>query len=306
MTMKFSTLRYNIEEAFVSLFRNGLMSISSIATVAACVFIILLSFIVAGTVEYSVANLEETIGMSIFVKDELTPDEVTKLREAIEKVSHVESVYYVSKEEALIRFKEEMGEFSEILDYYERSNPLPRSFDITLDDNENTDEVLKALNKEEIRKLGIDEIQHAKSISEPLLSLNRMVRVASLVLVFLLILLSVVIIMNTIKLTVNNRSREIGIMKFVGATDAFIKGPFIIEGIIIGLIGAIIPIILGWILYSPLVKQIVTNMPVAFSGLFVFRTSGDIFPIFVPFGLLFGALLGAVGSWTSVRRYLEV
>ena len=137
-----------------------------------------------------------------------------------------------------------------------------------------------------------------------LTSLNNAVRIISVVMILILGLLSVIIIMNTIKLTVNNRRTEIIIMKYVGATEWFIKWPFVIEGILIGLSGALIPIILSWVLYERAVNAIRSSVEI-FASMLAFKNGVELFPILIPLALVLGALIGTMGSITSMRRYLS-
>ena len=152
---------------------------------------------------------------------------------------------------------------------------------------------------------GIEKIMHAQGATSTLAAIDTVVRVVSIVLVLLLCVVSVGIIMNTIKLTVFVRRNEISIMKYVGATDWFIRWPFIIEGLLIGIIGAIIPCVVAWYSYDKMISVIYDKAPII-KRLFQFVGSQEIFMRIVPVCLLLGALLGAIGSITSIRKHLNV
>ena len=190
----------------------------------------------------------------------------------------------------------------EILDGFEgENNPLSNSFEISIDDIQNQAEVIQKI--ETIQ--GVRKIRHALSETEVLLKINNVVRILGIVVIAALALISVVIIMNTIKISVYTRRNEINIMKYVGATDWFIRWPFVIEGIFIGLIGAAIPIAVSWFLYGKAVAALNTSIPVI-QNLFTFRYSFDIFSVLLPWSLAAGVLLGVVGSVSSIRKYLRV
>ena len=175
------------------------------------------------------------------------------------------------------------------------------SFKISLDGIEYQSSVLSELEKLD----GINNIRHAQSETEVLLKLNKIIQITGILVIAILGIISVVIIMNTIKISVFTRRNEINIMKFVGATDWFIRWPFIIEGVLIGLIGAIIPIAIAWPAYGKAINMIYTYFPII-KNLATFRLGAEIFSVLLPIALVFGILLGTVGSVTSIRKYLKV
>lgn len=152
---------------------------------------------------------------------------------------------------------------------------------------------------------GIESIRHAQQLTDTLMAIDAIFKIVSVVIIAILAIISIGIIMNTIKLTVFIRKNEIGIMKYVGATDWFIRWPFIVEGVIIGLIGAAIPSIISWLSYDRIVDYFNTHISVL-NTLVALKSGGEIFIVTIPVALLVGALLGAVGSITSVRKHLRV
>lgn len=152
---------------------------------------------------------------------------------------------------------------------------------------------------------GIESIRHAQQLTDTLMAIDAIFKIVSVVIIAILAIISIGIIMNTIKLTVFIRKNEIGIMKYVGATDWFIRWPFIVEGVIIGLIGAAIPSIISWLSYDRIVDYFNTHISVL-NTLVALKSGGEIFVVTIPVALLVGALLGAVGSITSVRKHLRV
>lgn len=152
---------------------------------------------------------------------------------------------------------------------------------------------------------GIESIRHAQQLTDTLMAVDAIFKIVSVVIIAILAIISIGIIMNTIKLTVFIRKNEIGIMKYVGATDWFIRWPFIVEGVIIGLIGAAIPSVISWLSYDRIVDYFNTHISVL-NTLMSLKSGSEIFVVTIPAALLVGALLGAVGSITSVRKHLRV
>jgi len=301
--MNVRSVIYYLAEAFISLFRNRLMSVASILTVSSCTLIFTVSFCVAANVDYLLEQVENTVGLSVIIENSITADEVNELFLVVQNIEHVSYVGYISSEMALEIYRETFGEGGyEILEGLEEDNPLPRSFDIKVDNNIYQEQVIAELQRYVGR--GFEKVRHESDLINILLTISHSIRMVSAVIILALSLISVIIIMNTIRLTVNMRSMEINIMKYVGATDSFIRAPFIIEGIIIGLIGSAISTAAGAYGYEKAVIAIM-NVP-AFSGIASFKTSNELFWFIVPVSVVSGAFIGSVGSILSMRKYLLV
>ena len=299
--MKPSTIKYFFRESFSGLKKNLLMTMASMVAVAACISILSFSYCVGSNLQYMLDQMEDSIGISVFLKGELTGEEIEKLKEEIGKIDHVEGVEYISPADALDELKKDWGAEEDIfIGLDEANNPLSHSFQITLDKIENQNGVLTALENVD----GIDNVRHGQTETELLMKANRIFSVASVIVMLMLGIISVMIIMNTIRISVVNRRIEINIMKYVGATDWFIRWPFVIEGIIIGLAGALVPLIIGFPIYAKITSAIFEYLPMI---TFVqFRLTGDVFGFLFPCGILFGIALGVIGSVTSIRKHLRV
>lgn len=366
--MKLRTLRYHISEGVKSIFKNGLMSLASVAVVGACIFIVIISLCIAVNIDYVLEQLESNVGISVMFGEE--PDEtmIADVEEKVKAIPHVVAVKYYSKDDALDQAKSMFD--ADALEGLREDNPLPRSFDIKVDDIANQTSVIKQLEKIQLeleKKLdskkkdaekekasetvteettepvtneagavipavisdgtaeattiaaensnlkigdegyvyrGIEKIKHLKEITDMLVTMNIVVRICSLVLIGILCVISVGIIMNTIKLTVFIRKNEINIMKYVGATDWFIRWPFIIEGIVIGLIGAVIPCVICWLGYDG-IAGFLNEFPL-FKSVAQLKAAADIFGSIVPISLIIGVILGAIGSISSLEKHLNV
>ena len=300
--MRPSTIRYFLKEGFSGLKKNLLMTVASIIAVAACISIMSFSYCVVSNLQYMLDQMEDSIGISVFLKGDLTSDDIENMKTTISGLDHVTNVTYISPADALDQLKEQWGADEDIfIGLDDTNNPLSHSFQVELDQIESQDAVLAELQKIE----GVDKVEYGQSLSEMLMSVSNVFQVAGILVMLVLGVISVMIIINTIRISVMNRRVEINIMNYVGATDWFIRWPFIIEGIIIGLIGAILPMLVGMPMYGKTVSLFYNHIP--FVENFVrFRVVGDVFSFVLPAALIFGILLGVVGSVTSIRKHLQV
>ena len=299
--MRPSTIKYFVREGLSGLKKNLLMTMASMVAVAACISILSFSYCVGSNLQYMLNQMEDSIGISVFLKGELTGEQIENMKTEIGKIDHVESVEYISPIDALDELKQDWGADEDIfVGLDNENNPLSHSFQISLDRIENQNGVQTALENVD----GIENVRHGQTETELLLKASRIFSVASVIVMLLLGAISVMIIMNTIRISVVNRRVEINIMKYVGATDWFIRWPFIIEGIIIGLVGAMVPLILGFPIYAKVTSAIFQYLPVI--KFIQFRLTGDVFGFLIPFGVIFGIGLGVIGSVTSIRKHLRV
>ena len=299
--MKFRSIKYFFSEAFGGVIRNRLMSVASIGTVAACIFMIAISYCALTNVDYMLTQFEDSIGIAVFLENDLNSEKILEINDELSALDHVESVSYTSPEDALNDLKESWDAEEILSGFDESNNPLSSSFEVSLDDIAYQGEVVNKIEQID----GVRNIRSSESETQVLVKISNFLSVFGSVLIIVLAAISVVIITNTIKLSVFTRRTEISIMKYVGATDGFIRWPFVIEGIIIGIVGAAIPIIIAWPLYNKLVDVIYAQIPMI-NSLVSFRFGIDIFSILLPVSLVFGALLGVIGSTISLRKHLNV
>jgi len=299
--MKPRTIKYYFREALRSLVKNRLMSIASIFTVASCIFIVSVFYILAGHFEFFVRQMEETVGIVVFIEDDLSAVDILHLEGLILNIPQVADARYVSREDALLEMKEWLGEDADIMDAVGLDNPLRNSFHIELTDLAFEEDAYRALVA--ISSYGIANIRRPGDLGPTLVMLSNVVQVISFFLILLLGIISIVIIMNTIRITVNARRTEINIMKYVGATDWFIRWPFVIEGGLIGAIGGIIPYGIVWLGYGRVVDAVSAIPELAFVE---FLEPRAVFVSLLPFALILGTIIGLVGSTTAVKRHLKV
>ncbi|GFI62445.1 cell division protein FtsX [Clostridiales bacterium] len=299
--MKFRSIKYFFSEAFSGVIRNRLMSVASIGTVAACIFMIAISFCALTNVDYMLSQIEDSIGIAVFLEDGINSEKILEINDEIVKLEHVESVSYISPTDALNDLKQSWDAEEILSGFDETNNPLSSSFEVSLDDIAYQTETVNAIEKID----GIRNIRSSETETQFLVKINHFLSIFGSVLILVLAAISIIIITNTIKLSVFTRRTEISIMKYVGATDWFIRWPFVIEGIIIGIVGAAIPIIIAWPLYNQLVEVVYDQVPM-FHSIVSFKFGIDIFSVLLPVSLVFGALLGVLGSAVSLRKHLNV
>lgn len=301
MEMKVRNFKYIIKQGFTGLWRNKMSGIASIGSVTAVLIILgIISMLVLNMNNLANVTKKEFDEIHVYLEDGLSEEEMTNLNGIISDYDGVLSVIFQSKAQALELWKEEWGDQAYLLEGVEEDNPLPNSYIIQLEDIEYASHVvenLKALK-------GIEEIKYYNEILDKLIKVADFVRVGGVVVIGILILISIFIISNTIKLAVAARKREINIMKYVGSTNGFIRGPFIIEGIILGLIGSILSILV--INYS--YKYLFEYVNDKFYSLFMIylipaeMLADDIIIMF----LAIGVGIGMLGSIISLRKFLKV
>ena len=298
--MSFRRSRYFLGEAFRGLVRNRLMSVASILTVASCMLIVSVFYTLTSNIDFFLHRLEGTIGITVFIHDHVSAEMIGQIHENLWNIEHVTLVLYVSHDDAFDSFAASL-EDPTILEGIPPET-FQRSFNLEISNIRYHDSVAASL--EEMVYMGIDHIRQDQNIVRMVYNASNMVRWVSMGLILILAGVSIIIITNTIRITVNARHTEINIMKYVGATDWFIRWPFLIEGILIGVLGSLIPVILVWSGYSHVIRAIQNSMPII--EFIEFRPGHEIFIILFPFVLFLGAIIGAIGSGMSIRKHLHV
>ena len=296
--MKIRGIRYFFSEAFKNIFSNGWMTIASIFTVVASLLVLGVFLSLTLNVNNMVGNLQESYQILAFVDEKVNDDGVITIGAEIKKIPNVTDAVLTTSEERLENLRNKMGENASKLDRYKDDNPLRDMYQVTLDDLSLSSETIKDLEKVD----GIAKIQRNEDAINKLVKMAGYIQNFSIWIIVALAIVSIFIISNTIKLTVYTRRKEINIMKFVGATDWFIRWPFIIEGIFIGLIGAGVSIGLVLLGYS-LLAGIVDSLNIAF---FTMKPLSDLLTMVISSSLGLGAILGGIGSFISVRKHLNV
>ena len=300
--MRYSIFGYLIGEGFRNIFKNKKSTMASFIIMCATMFVLGIFFIIGENVNYMVQTIEDQQGIAVFLKDDATEQQVEELGNAIRDMDYVNSVTFRSKEDALAQVKSMFKERQSLLSRYEGdANPFPLSYVVTLTDLTKVDEVQNNISQYEI----VDTIEVSSKTIDTLIKVADGIKMVSGVIIVILILISIFIIMNTIKLTVHARRKEISIMKYVGATNGFIRWPFIVEGMIIGIIASAISIVIVAVAYNFIAEQMVNSQFMRTVGVSLVGFS-DMFSSIIFTYMLLGIGIGAIGSIISMRKYLKV
>lgn len=295
--MKISSMRYAFRDAFNSMRRNALMTMASIVTMAISLLILGGAWLLVLNSENMAAAMESELEINAYLKQEITREEALNLRPEFEGVAGVAKVTFVPKEEGLQGLQERFGEDTDIVDTLGETNPLPDMYCVKAEVAEDVPRIAQ-----EIEKIAaVETVRYGQGMVERLLALTNWLRTAGVVLVFAIGLAAVFLIATTIRLTVFARRKAIGIMKLVGATNWFIRWPFFLEGMIIGLIGAGLAVLSLQFIYN----QLVQNVLVTLNFMPILQDEAQIWRVFKSLFLI-GTVLGAVGSAISMRRFLKV
>lgn len=287
-----------LSETGKSIWRNKFSSLLSAVTTGFALFLLGISFLIGVNLEFIFQTVEAQMEIQAYLKKDVQKGEVSRTIEQVKKIQGVTEVKYISKEDALEELKAMFGDKASILDGLGGENPLPASIRVKTDGVEEIENVASELNKMDV----VDEVIFQKEISRRLSSIGRAIQYVSYGGVIIVGLVAVMVIGNSIRLTINSRRHEISIMKLVGATDGFIVGPFLLEGVVLGVMGSILGALFAVLLYLWIFKSLLTLMP--FLPLFRLdvKVAGDMLGIM----LITGIAVGITGSVFSLRRYLNV
>ncbi len=295
--MKFRTSEYFIREVAISLKRNNWMSLASIGTVTISLFILGLFLMVVANLDRMASTLESQVQISVYLKDDITKPQTDAIEQKLKNLQGIDTINYISKDEAMKRFQERLGDQKYLLNALDNTNPLPNAFEITVKDPQ----MVKSASKEVENLPGVDTAVYAQDVVEHLFDITKLIRYIGLSVIVFLAAATVFIIANTIRLTVFARRKEIAIMKYVGATNWFIRWPFLLEGVILGFIGGDIAAVLLRLAYLALTQKVYDMM--AFFPLIPLYP----FLTYITISIIAsGIVIGALGSVISIKRYLEV
>ena len=299
--MNHNVFGYLLSEGFKNVFNNKKSAGASLAIMCATMLIFGVFFVIVENINNMVTKLEEQQGIQVFIQKDATQEQMDQLGEQIKSLDGVNKVTFISKEDALNATREKLKNKQSLLTGWDEDNPFRASYVVTLTDLQQSSEVQSTIEKFD----NVYNIESRDDTINALVSIANGVRGVSAVILILLVLISIFIIANTIKLTVHARRKEISIMKYVGATDGFIKWPFIIEGILIGIIAAIISISLLAILYSLLSGSVAKAPQMQKIGVNLLSFNNMINLLIVVY-LIMGIGIGTLGSSMSMRKYLKV
>lgn len=295
--MKLSTSEYFIKEVYTSFKRNIWMTLASIFTVVLSLFILGFFSIVILNLNKMADTLESQVQISVYLKDDLSQEEIDETKETLSKIEGLQDIKFTTREEAMENFKERLGDQQFLLDALDDTNPLPDSFSLTV----TSPQQVKTIADTVVALDSVESASYSQDILNHLFNLTHLIRLIGVALIILLTGAAIFIISNTIRLTVFARRKEIAIMKYVGATDWFIRWPFLLEGICLGFIGGGLATIFLYIVYNQVTQEIYEAM--AFFPLIPQHPFINYISLAI---LVAGIIIGALGSTISLKRFLKV
>ncbi|MFZ7131628.1 MAG: permease-like cell division protein FtsX [Eubacteriales bacterium] len=298
--VKINTWKNFFRDTFSNIKRNSLMSIASIVSIIAALVILGIFLVIAFNIKHITQEMEEQLELKVFLSQDVTEDQKLAIEENLKTNDFILSYTFENKEKALTNMSNQLGQYENILKGLEDDNPLPEAFIVKVKDAEQ----IRALNDALIRLEGVDDINYGESYVDALMNFNNFANVISIVILIILTGISLFIIYNTIKLTVFARRKEINIMKYVGATNWYIRLPFIIEGSLLGIVGAALAVLVIRNAYYYLIG-LIQGQSVLMMGI-SFAAPQEIIPSIAGYFLLYGLLVGAIGSMFSIRKFLNV
>lgn len=302
--MRISTFIYCLKQGLINIRRNLLHSLASTATISACIFLFCLFFAIIGNVRHFAMEAETTVGITVFFDESLSEDEILVIGDQIQARSEVAEMNYISAQEAWESFKTEyFGDMEELAEGFAEYNPLAgsASFEIFLKDISLQDQMVEYLNSIE----GVRKVNYSNAAAAGLNSLNRIIGAVSAVIIGVLLAVAVFLISNTISVAAAFRKQENEIMKLIGATNYMIRAPFVVEGLLIGLVGAAIPLAAVFFLYRE-TADYVTAHYVIMTGIFTPVPIQEMMPVMTAVALALGGGIGFFGSFFTIRKHLRV
>ena len=298
--MRISSFFYTLRQGFRNLFRNKLFTLASIATIGACLFLFGLFYAIVTNFEHIVRTAEEGVSVWVFFDEGLDDIRIQQIGDMIAKRPEVSDINFVSAEEAWEGFKEEyLGEYGDGF----TENPLENSAinQVYLNDVSMQSALVTYLESVD----GVRQVNRSELAATTLTGVNALIAYVSVGIIAILLAVSIFLISNTVTIGISVRKEEINIMKYIGATDFFVRSPFVVEGMLIGLIGAAIPLGFIYAVYN-IVLSYVTERFAMLSSLLSFVTVEEVFHVLVPISLGLGVGIGFLGSFTTVRKHLRV
>lgn len=317
--MRISTFGYVGKQGVKNIWRNKMFSLASIATMSACIFLFGLFFSILVNFQYIIKSAEEGVAITVFFNDDATEEQKKEIGEQLESRDDVSEVKYVSADDAWAEFqKEYFGDNPELAEGFKDDNPLVGS-----DNYEVYMKTVKGDNKDLIAKSkslsatqqdlvkfaqsldGVRQVNKSDVVANTLSSVNMLVAYVSIAIIAILLGVSIFLISNTVTTGITVRKEEIAIMKYIGAKDFVVRSPFVIEGLIIGLFGAVIPLALLYFLYDKAVVYIMEKFSIL-KNIITFLPVGNVYIYLLPIGLVMGIGIGFLGSYFTVRKHLRV
>ena len=298
--MRINTLFYCLWQGIKNTFKNKWFTLASVATISACLFLFSLFYAILTNFQHMVKTAEEGVSVTVFFDEGISEERIAQIGNEISQRSEVDHINYISADEAWNSFKDEyLGEYADGF----TENPLADSanYEIYIKDVSMQANLVSYLEGVE----GIRMVNQSEITANTLDGINRLVGYVAIGIIVLLLFVSVFLIGNTVTIGISVRKEEINIMKYIGATDFFVRFPFVIEGMIIGLIGSVVPLGVVYLIYNNVIGFVLNKFTVL-SSILQFLPVQEVFHVLLPISLVIGVGIGFVGSFITVRKHIRV
>ena len=302
--MKIRSLGYNIKQGFKNIYRNKMFSLASIATMTACLFLFGVFYSIVTNFQYMIKKAENSVCVTVFFDEGLSDQQKSDIGKNIESRVEVASIHYTSAEEAWSTFsKDYFGQYQDLAEGFKDDNPLASSdsYSVYLNDASMQPTLVTYLENMD----GIRQVNRSDVMASSLSNVAILVGYASVAIIVILLAVSIFLIMNTVVIGVTVRKDEISIMKLIGATDMFVNAPFVVEGVVIGMIGSIIPLIIIRYMYANIINYVLAKFSIL-NNILAFLPASSIFRVLTPVILGVGIGIGFLGSILALRKHTNV
>ena len=302
--MRISTFGYSMKQGVKNIGRNKMFSIASIATMSACIFLFGLFYSIVMNFNYIVDKAEQGVAITVFFNEDATQEQKDKIGEDLKKEDGVLEVNYISAEEAWNKFQDDyFGDSKEAAEVFKNDNPLANSdnYEVYMSDVSKQKQVVSYAEKLD----GVRKVNKSDTVAKTLTSVNKLVGIISAAIILILLAVSIFLISNTVTMGITVRREEIAIMKYIGAKDGFVRAPFVFEGLLIGVIGAIIPLVMLYFMYDKAVSYVMTRYSLL-NNIVDFLPVMRVYRTLLPVGIALGVGIGFLGSTFTIRKHLKV
>ena len=302
--MSINSLLYSFKQGLLNIIRNKMFSLASVATMAACIFMFGIFYILISNFTAIIKDAEENVGVTVFFDQGVGEDKIEEIRVQIKKRAEVSKIEYVSAKEAWDTFQVEYFKgYETAAESFGDENPLANSanLEVYLNDISMQSSLVSYIERID----GVRKVNQSKDIADTLTDLNKLLSYISGGIILILLCVAIFLISNIVTIGISVRKEEIVIMKLIGATDYFVRAPFVVEGVVIGLVGALLPLLLLFIMYDRICVYIAERFNLI-GDMIKFLPAGTVFKTLVPVALLLGVGIGFLGSRFTIRKHLKV
>lgn len=300
-----NTLGYSIKQGVRNLQRNLLFSLASIGTIIACLFLFGVFYSVVLNMENEIQTIENSLTISVFFDEGISEEEITRIGEDIKALDNIKEMNFISSDTAWNTYIEDVyhGDMEYVNSVFGEDNPLMNSssYEMSLEDIDRQQDTVKQLKSIS----GVRKVNSSDETAGGLTSLERLVGYVSVAIILILLFVSLFLISNTITVGIYVRKEEITIMKLIGAKDIFVRAPFLVEGILIGLIGAVIPLGLLYFMYNAMTGYLIERFDIV-ANMMEFVPVGQVYKGMAPISILLGVGVGLIGSFITTYKHLKV